>query len=789
MKSNDHSRPRGLFRTALLLAASSSCLQAAPIEFLAAEGFVDGDLNSQQGWIASTGGFLSNQVNATDGIVTSQNGEIAVFDTPVTMTVGQTYFFSATFEFVDFNASGLTPPAAMEFWYMARAGLKETNAATNVANGVGAATRFQALENDVRLLDNAFGGATTGLGSAVALDTSYTISYALILGADAASTVINVSLTDGVSTETGSIAGIETTLYDDITTGDGAYLFFQADSPVQGGINAIQLLTVDVGGVDPAPPESDVIDFLAVEGFVDGDLNGQQGWVASSGGFISNQVNSGAGLVASQNNEIAVYDVPVNMAVGDTYSFSATFRFADFDEGGLVPPATSEFWYMAKAGLKESNAATTVGSEVPGGATRLQALENDVRLLDNAFGAATAGLGSAVALATDYTVSYSLTLAADAASTNINVSLTDGVTTVDGVISGISTTLYDDIATGDGAYMFFQAEGTVQGGIEAIQLLQVDIGGVTSPPPGLTQFDFTAANGFADGDLDGQQGWLASTGGFISNQVNSTAGFVTSQNNEIAVYNVPVNLAVGETYTFDASFDFADFNESGVVPPGMSEFWYMAKAGLKETNDATTVANTVPAGATRFQAFEDNVRLLDNAFGGATLGTGSPVAVGTVYTISYSLTLGVDAASTDIEVSLSDGTTAVSGTINGISTTLYDDLATGDGAYMFFQAQGTVQGGIQAIRLRSVDITVPTGGSTPPAGIIITSITYEDGVGPTINYTSTVGPVDVYLNDTGGLAIEDFFLISSGETGGSYTDTGANTAKAFYILTPENQAP
>ncbi|MEM9236392.1 MAG: hypothetical protein AAGB14_06390 [Verrucomicrobiota bacterium] len=81
---------------------------------------------------------------------------------------------------------------------------------------------------------------------------------------------------------------------------------------------------------------------------------------------------------------------------------------------------------------------------------------------------------------------------------------------------------------------------------------------------------------------------------------------------------------------------------------------------------------------------------------------------------------------------------------------------------------------------------------TRPQGpdIQVTSVSYEDGVGVTIEYISQVGPVDVYLNDTGtNVDGGDFFLISSGETGGTYVDAGADASavpKSFYVLVPEN---
>ncbi|MFC7337566.1 hypothetical protein ACFQY0_10290 [Haloferula chungangensis] len=777
---------RCLVPPALVLAVSITVAQAAPIEFLAAEGFGDGDLNGQQGWVASTGKFLSNQVDAAAGVVTSQNGEIAVFDSPLNLEVGESFRFSATFQFVDFTATGLTPPAAGEFWYMLRTGLKETNAATTVANGAPSGiTRLQAFDGNVRLLNNAFGAGTAGgTGSALALDTPYTISYEITLGADAESTSFSISLSDGTATASGTIIGISPTLYDDLATGDGAYVFFQSDGAVQGGIDAIQLLSVDISGSTP-PPSGTLIDFLAAEGFSNGDLNGQQGWTATTGKFLSNQVDAATGIVTSQNSEIAVYDTAYNLAVGETFSFSASFKFADFTVSGLTPPGFEEFWTMARTGLKETNAATMVDNSTPNGTAKFQAYENNVRLLDNGFTPATSGTGSPVALGTTYTITYSLTMGADAATTSIAVSLSDGVTTVPGTITGISDSLYTDLASGDGAHLFFQADVVVQGGIDAIQIDTIQIEGAT-PPPSEIVIDFLAAEGFSNGDLNGQQGWIASDAKFLSNQVNATTGLVVSQNSEIAVYDTAYNLAVGDTLHYSTSFSFANFNGGELTPPGAEEFWTLLRIGLKETNNATMVANGAPSGVTKFQAFENNVRLLDNAFTPATPGTGSALALATPYTINYSITLGADAASTSIAVSLNDGAATVSGTITGISDSLYSDLATGDGAYLFFQSDGVVQGGIEAIQVDVVRIEAPE--VIPSDGIVINSVSYQEGVGFTINYTSGVGPVDVWFNDSGTLDIDDFFLLDEDQTGGTYTDN-STTPKAFYILTTAGEAP
>ena len=85
-----------------------------------------------------------------------------------------------------------------------------------------------------------------------------------------------------------------------------------------------------------------------------------------------------------------------------------------------------------------------------------------------------------------------------------------------------------------------------------------------------------------------------------------------------------------------------------------------------------------------------------------------------------------------------------------------------DTTYAGFRFRGSKAGSIDALSVSSTG----TGGGGPGDLITIGDSSFVVGTGFIMEYTSTVGPVDVYRNAMGDLSPENFVLIASGETGG-----------------------
>lgn len=130
--------------------------------------------------------------------------------------------------------------------------MKNSSAGASVGTGSGAADANLQLFKDAdtyRLLSNytPISGAGNLTGELNAGDILQ-FDYELTLGADTASTIYTVrlqNLTDGTDTGTGTVTGVDATIYTALT-GSGAYGFFQTINPGahQSGLSGVQVNSV-----------------------------------------------------------------------------------------------------------------------------------------------------------------------------------------------------------------------------------------------------------------------------------------------------------------------------------------------------------------------------------------------------------------------------------------------------------------------------------------------------------------------------------------------------------------
>ena len=200
-------------------------------------------------------------------------------------------------------------------------------------------------------------------------------------------------------------------------------------------------------------------------------------------------------------------------------------------------------------------------------------------------------------------------------------------------------------------------------------------------------YDFE--NGFTAGSvLNGQNGWIATTTNW-PNWVVTESGVTWSSNNEIAVLDTPVNLSAGEAFTFRIDFFLQEWNDpSDFVPPAEGQFYELWTFGLKTDNSTMLVERVDPlSGGIHVQGLAEGIRLLDGAYGSAMITESVVLALGISYSASYTLNLGSDAASSSIDVILTNNLqeTSATGKVDGIAESLYADITSGNGAYMYMQ--------------------------------------------------------------------------------------------------------
>lgn len=218
---------------------------APTVIYFNAPDYSDGALDGQQDWSAEAGWSVSN--SATSGIASiPDNASAAVLTNAIQLVEGESYALSINFQF------GGTYSTPTNWAYTFLGGLKDNASGASVGTGSGAADAniqiFKA-EDKYRLLNNYSGisGASTVTGTLDGGDTLQ-FDYELTLGADAASTTYTVRLqnvTDGDDTGTGTVTGVDQSIYDALT-GSGAYGFFQSISPGahQSGLSGVHVNSV-----------------------------------------------------------------------------------------------------------------------------------------------------------------------------------------------------------------------------------------------------------------------------------------------------------------------------------------------------------------------------------------------------------------------------------------------------------------------------------------------------------------------------------------------------------------
>lgn len=692
--------------------------------------FSSGGLNTQGGWVAGPGWTVDS---TSPGFTsTTTNSDIATYSQPITLTSpSDTFSYS-----VNFEHTGSYVPDPNAFVYTFMSGLRENLNTTGLAIGSTAAdANVQIFQNTntYRLLNN-----FSTLPGASAIDPNdpsqylnagdkLQFDYTLTLGTDPNDTSYSVrlqNLTDGTDTGTGTVTGIDSSIYNALT-GTGAYAFFQNLNPGAGFSGLTGSRVNSISGDFPAPPPGPTtIEFVGPE-FVDGPLNNQEGW--KSAWTVAD--SAGAGNVStSSNNTASTYGEPIVLAENDIFSASVALEMT-----GALDPNDSGFDYLFQVGLKDNNLnSQTPTASATSADTNIQLLNTtgprSYRLL-NGFGTIpgagtitadpnvpTSGIDGGDQLQLDYV----FTMGADPNVSSYSVrlqNLTDGTDTGLGTVTGVTPDIFNALS-GTGGYFFFETIGPLGPGFDGVQVNSVTAT-LPEPPPGPTLIEFTDPN-FSNGPLNFQQGWRTETEWTVADaaglgNVSTTAG------GDGATYQEAISLEDGETFTASVNLEL-DGGAIG-VDPNLGSFTYLFQTGLKDNNSEDSIAiGDGSAPDVNIQLGETFYRLLNNfttISGAGTIGhdpngtATERLDAGDELQLDFALTMGADPNLVVIEVSLSnltDGTTTGTGTIDGIDPNtfaLLDDPNAG--AFFFFQSNffGANDSGISGVQVNSIRATLP----------------------------------------------------------------------------------
>jgi len=195
----------------------------------------------------------------------------------------------------------------------------------------------------------------------------------------------------------------------------------------------------------------------------------------------------------------------------------------------------------------------------------------------------------------------------------------------------------------------------------------------------LITVDFTSAEGFTAGALNGKQGWVAGVGWNLD---PSGDGKVTgSLINRVACYAAEaVKMSSGQSLTFRTDLKFMGDN---IVNPGSAQDIFTLGVKLAADTSAATTANGT---LTTFRTTTAGV----TSFGGTQIGNLSTNGVGNNanLAVEYTLTVGATAAESTYGWKFTnlDTSWSVSGS-EAMTTVIFDALTTGDGVYSYFNSR------------------------------------------------------------------------------------------------------
>lgn len=281
------------FLTSLVvLVGCAANLFSQTIDFTSPD-YSNGDLDASGAWNADTDWQVAD-TSAAGSVQSSGNHTIAVLNSPRTLSEGETYKVTIQFQYLGSYV------AATSISNTFMVGLKTDDALNDVSLGdPGASAQIQfATEsgNAVYRLRHGSSGfpEVSSILNTFSDGDVLEFKYSMTLGADAESSYAEISLhnlTVAADTGTGTITGIDQSLYDALT-GEGAYVYLQWTNGSDHGLTGVQVdgLTEDLIIITEDP----AVEFGVVESWKSGRYTGYNGGVLEALAESSMQAGSGS---------------------------------------------------------------------------------------------------------------------------------------------------------------------------------------------------------------------------------------------------------------------------------------------------------------------------------------------------------------------------------------------------------------------------------------------------------------------------------------------------------------
>jgi hypothetical protein len=185
--------------------------------------------------------------------------------------------------------------------------------------------------------------------------------------------------------------------------------------------------------------------------------------------------------------------------------------------------------------------------------------------------------------------------------------------------------------------------------------------------------NFTSAEGFTAGALDGQQGWISQHNWSVSPTGSGKA--TVSLQNRSAVYTTALKMSDGDSLTFRTEFKLLG---APVIPS--------ASVNIMSFGVRTDAALTVPTAGSGDSALLRVLQTSGNLqLGGVTLGTIADHGLA-ILAAEYTLTVGADAATSLFGWKLINIDTSASVSGSSVMSAATFNALTGDGAYTYFRS-------------------------------------------------------------------------------------------------------
>jgi hypothetical protein len=669
------------------------CAEAFEVNFSSGEGYSTGLLDGQRGWVSNieTNDLTTWNVDSASSVLSTPSNFVgAVYGGEALVLAPGGYATSRAN--VTFGGTLLASNSIL--FQLGFAGSTDSNVVFDTSSYVNKVF-WRSTPGGVMQLRNNNNAA--GLSPNVGLDlgsasNDWALEVSLQLGDTAAESVVSaklINVTANQSSTVGSYTGINSEVFE-AATSSGIYLFI-GSGQLDG--NGQTLTSVEVSSVTAevtdAPPVQLVDDDFS--SYSAGELAFQGPWSAQTGWTVSNGVVS---ATSDYKRMVLLGSSISNLVVGETVEI-----IVDHQVGGSANNNTDPLFEF---GLKSNGNNWTQEGFIGGSAGYNAYLDGTYKIhlnkdeissnnnaalavaptaagfmLDSADDADGTGTYPFDGLSDNLRIIYSLKKTATQDNFEASVvfsNLTTGVSVTPA--NGVSTITSADMYNDDEIFFMLRASG-LNGGNKDLQVdrIAVSVIPVLVPPPAGT-IDFTPY-AYVDGELDGQDNWSASSG-FVVNTDATTIRRATDWGKAfyLGATLFETNAVSGNSVTITSDFYFegmmaavnttkATFGFTDSTDSGNRQLFYLSstnfedgKLKIRDTNDGN-INNPGSTEAMVLPSTNDALRL------------------------TYTLTLGEDAASSVMSATLSNKVSGASASTlyTGIKEGLYTTI-TNSGMYV-----------------------------------------------------------------------------------------------------------